>query len=233
MSTNSIQSSIFASNNNENIIASNEQSYDEFIGYCALRKQLERIIPSYYTEIQKQSNRNKRKSISNMEEHRKLKEEINRMKESIELLKELKHKKLQQIEELRTLMRKVGNKQLNFNSKKQINYTNNNNINNKYSCREKQEPRNCFRCQEKNETNCFKVSSDEGISLAPTTSGLSSGKDDEMGGDDLGNPRAHYDDISSNSSSNGRCCFVSCVWQDKEKPNPNPEHYSTTKLSSN
>ena len=57
-------SPIFDSNTNEAILASNEQSYDDLIGYCALRKQFARIIPSYYTKIQKQSYKTKRQNTS-------------------------------------------------------------------------------------------------------------------------------------------------------------------------
>ena len=113
MSANNNNTPIFTSNTKENILASNEQSYDDLIGYYALRKQFTRIIPSYYTEVQKQSYKSKRQNNSNMEEYKKLKEEINIMKESIELLKESKQKKLKKIEDLRVLMRKVGNKQIN------------------------------------------------------------------------------------------------------------------------
>ena len=114
MSATNKNSPIFDSNTNENILVSNEKSYDELIGYCALRKQFARIIPSYYTEIQKQSYNNKRQNISSIEEYKKLKEEINIMKESIELLKESKQKKLKQIEDLRIIMIKVGNKQISY-----------------------------------------------------------------------------------------------------------------------
>ena len=202
MSTANKNSPIFDSNTNENILASNEKSYDELIGYCALRKQFARIIPSYYTEIQKQSFNNKRQNISSIEEYKKLKEEINIMKESIELLKESKQKKLKQIEDLRILMRKVGNKQISYKEKKHIN----NNIINNYCSREK--PSSCdqdFRCMDSKD---FKVSSDEGLSLAPTTSGLSSGKDDEAGLEDGANqpgPSGVYNN-SSNSCS-GYWCF--------------------------
>ena len=121
MSANINNTPIFDSNTNENNLTSTEQSYDDLIGYCALRKQFSRIIPSYYTEIKKQSFKGKRQNISSIEEYKKLKEEINIMQESIEVLKDSKQKKLKQIEELRTLMRKVGNKQIIFKEKKQIN----------------------------------------------------------------------------------------------------------------
>ena len=196
-------SPIFDSNTNENILASNEKSYDELIGYCALRKQFARIIPSYYTEIQQQSFNNKRQNISSIEEYKKLKEEINIMKESIELLKESKQKKLKQIEELRILMRKVGNKQISCKEKKHIN----NNIINNYCTREKPSAeQQGFRCMDSKDSSCFKVSSDEGLSLAPTTSGLSSGKDDEAGLEDGANQPGPYG--VWNDSSSGCWCFT-------------------------
>jgi hypothetical protein len=205
MSTANKNSPIFDSNTNENILVSNEKSYDELIGYCALRKQFSRIIPSYYTEIQKQPFNNKRQNVSSIEEYKKLKEEINIMKESIELLKESKQKKLKQIEDLRVLMRKVGNKQLSYKDKKHIN----NNIINNYCTREKQST--CdqgFRCIDSKDSSCFKVSSDEGLSLAPTTSGLSSGKDDEAGLEDGANQPGPYGVWNSSNSSSGCWCFT-------------------------
>ena len=201
MSATNKNSPIFDSNTNENILVTNEKSYDELIGYCALRKQFARIIPSYYTEIQKQSFNNKRQNISSIEEYKKLKEEINIMKESIELLKESKQKKLKQIEDLRILMRKVGNKQISYKEKKHIN----NNIINNYCSREK--PSSCdqdFRCMDSKD---FKVSSDEGLSLAPTTSGLSSGKDDEAGLEDGANQPGPSGVYNNSSSCSGYWCF--------------------------
>ena len=55
--------------------------------------------------------------------------------------------------------------------------------------------------------SCFKVSSDEGLSLAPTTSGLSSGKDDEAGIEDGANQPGPYSDFSQCNSSSGCWCF--------------------------
>ena len=98
MSANTNNSPIFDSNTNEAILASNEQSYDDLIGYCALRKQFSRIIPSYYTEIQKQTYNNKKQNKSSIEEYKKLKEEINTIQESIELLKESNQKNKEQKE---------------------------------------------------------------------------------------------------------------------------------------
>ena len=66
MSTNTNNTQILDSNTNENYLISNEQSYNDLIGYCALRKQFSRIIPSYYTEIQKQTFKVKRQNISSI-----------------------------------------------------------------------------------------------------------------------------------------------------------------------
>ena len=205
MSTNTNNTQILDSNTNENYLISNEQSYNDLIGYCALRKQFSRIIPSYYTEIQKQTFKVKRQNISSIEEYKKLKEEINIMKESIETLKESKQNKLKQIEELRNIMRKVGNKQINYKGKKEIN---NHNIINNYCAREKSSTDQGFRCNERKGSNSFKVSSDEGLSLAPTTSGISSGKDEEAGAEEDGNNGAPSCDYCHNNSSSGSWCFT-------------------------
>ena len=191
MSANTKNSPIFASNTNENIIVSNEQSYDDLIGYCALRKQFARIIPSYYTEIQNKPINNKRKNISNLEEY----------------------KKLKQIEDLRVLMRKVGNKQINNNDKKHIINT----INNNYCSREKQDTTQNVRSERK-DSNGFKASSDEGLSLAPTTSGLSSAQDDDMGGEGIPKP-----DGANYYSNSGSWCFVYEDLPSKENLLNNPE----------
>ena len=212
MSANTNNSPIFDSNTNEAILASNEQSYDDLIGYCALRKQFSRIIPSYYTEIQKQTYNNKKQNKSSIEEYKKLKEEINTIQESIELLKESKQKKLKQIEELRGLMRKVGNKQISYKiENKKINNNNNNNNNNNiintYCTREKSEEG--FRCTNRKGSNNCKVSSDEGLSMATTTSGLSSGKDDDAGAEEGGapsNPQC-YSNNNNCWNSSSSCCF--------------------------
>ena len=224
MSANTKNSPIFTSNTNENIIASNEQSYDDLIDYCALRKQFARIIPSYYTEIQKQSSyKSKRQNVSNMEEYKKLKEEINIMKESIELLKESKQKKLKHIEDLRDLMRKVGNKKISNKEKKHII----NAINNNYCAREISDNGRGLRCGERKGSNGFKGSCDEGLSLAPTTSGLSSGKDDDAGTEEGGNPQYRRYRASSNSSS-GSWCFMREDSPNKELlQQNNPEQVTT------
>jgi hypothetical protein len=207
MSTNTNNTSNFDYNSNENILVSNEQSYDNLVGYCALRKQFSRIIPSYYTEIQKQLFKGKGKNVSSIEEYKKLKEEINIMKESIESLKELKQKKLKQIEDLRILMRKVGSKQISYKDKK-INKDNNNNIINNYCAREISTTDQGVRCSERKGNNNLKASSDEGLSMAPTTSGLSSGKDEEAGAEEDGKDGAPYGEYSHDSSRSGSWCFT-------------------------
>jgi hypothetical protein len=209
MSTYTYNTQKLFTNTNENNLTSNEQSYDNLINVCALRKQFSRIIPSYYTEIQKQGLKIKRQNISSIEEYKKLQEEIDMIQESIELLKEKKQKKLKEIENLRSLMRKVGNKKMTKEDKKQINIINNN-INN-YCEREKSTNDLCFGCKERKGSNGFKVYSDEGLSLAPTLSGLSSGKDDDLGGEE-GLPINKYPDncnnfISGKNSSSSSLCF--------------------------
>ena len=229
MSTNTNNTPIFASNTNENNLTSKEQSYDDLVGYCALRKQFSRIIPSYYINIQKQCFKDKGSNISSIEEYKKLKEEINIMKDSIEALKESKQKKLKQIEELRIIMRKVGRKQITYKEKKQVN----NNINN-YCAREKQVINQDFRCNERKGSNNFKVPSDEGLSLASTISGLSglsSGKDEDVPAEDGGNQGAPSYNISNRSS--GSWCFTEDIIP-KERMLRNPEREpDTTTLISN
>ena len=205
MSTYTNNTPNFDYNSNENILVSNEQSYDNLVGYCALRKQFSRIIPSYYTEIQKQLFKGKGQNVSSIEEYKKLKEEINIMKKSIESLKELKQKKLKQIEDLRILMRKVGSKQISYKDKK---INKDNNIINNYCARETSTTDQDFRCSEKKGINTLKISSDEGLSMAPTTSGLSSGKDEEAGPEEDGKDGAPYGECSHDSSSSGSWCFT-------------------------
>ena len=211
MSANNNNTQIFTTNTDENNLTSNGQSYDDLLFYCSLRKQFDRTIPSYYTEIQKKpySNKKRNNCSNKLEQYKKLKEDINTMKESIELLKETKRQKLKHIEELRILMIKAGNKNINIKDKKQFN-----NIN--YCCREKKDTKEGFRCQERkgsDNINCFKASSDESLSMAPTASGLSSGKDDDIGGENSGNPQ-RYSALSC--SSNGSCCFMQEDLQNKE-----------------
>ena len=110
-------------------------------------------------------------------------------------------------------MRKVGSKQISYKEKKQIN----NNIINNYCTREKSTSIQDFRYTERKGSNQFKVSSDEGLSLAPTTSGLSSGKDDDAGAEDGGNPQAPL--CLTNNSSNSSSLYF------KDEENYNRELY--------
>ena len=157
--------------NTTNNFSSSSQSYNDLINYCSIRKQFFRIIPQYMN-INNKKLISQKKSSSSIEEYRKYKQEIISLKESIALLKEKKQKKLEQIEELRCLMRKVGNKQYN-------NYSKNNNINNYHHDRETKEQRNNdqrFRCNPNNDKKqqcCFdttKGTSEDvegGLSLMP------------------------------------------------------------------
>ena len=205
MSTITKSSPFSTSNSNDNILVSNKNSYEDLIGYCALRKQISRIIPSYYTEIQEQNTKNrKQNNISSLEEYKKLKQEINNLNASIEILKESKQEKLKTIENLRNIMRKVGQKQISYKDKKQ----GNDNIINNYCAREKQNIDERSRCCERKGSSNFKVSSDEGLSIAPTTSGLSSGKDEDYFAEEGGNQPVCYCDLSISKSSSGSWCFT-------------------------
>ena len=179
----------------------NDQYYDDLIGYGAIRKQFSRIIPSYYTEIDNHSHRkpNHKASESSIEEYKRLKEEIKAMKSSIELLKESKQQKLKQIEDLRVIMRKVGSKlYTNINKDKKQ-------IHNNYCCREKP-------CTQQNtkymvKENCGMKNSEEGLSLTPATSDLSSGKDEDAGAEDKGCQDPYFNNSRNSNSSSGSWCF--------------------------
>ena len=167
-------------------------------------------------------------SSSYIEELKKLKEEIISIKESITSLQEKKQQKLDQIEELRCLMRKVGNKQNNNNSI--IKGKNNFNIIPNYHQREANDHKankQCFKgTNKKQDSNTIKSPSDEvdgGLSLMPSTSDMSSGKDDEAApegkyeGDDQAdfilceNSSSSWSNNNRNCSCNKkdcRCCFV-------------------------
>ena len=186
------------------------QSYNDLINYGSIRKQFSRLIPQYIKYQNKKyiSNRN---FTSNIEEMNKLKQEIISMKESISLIKSKKQKKLDQIEELRCFMRKIGNKQNNYHNKensslnKVRNYyqreTNINNNNDK-----------CFRgnnniINKKQVNNNIKGSSDEvegGSSVMQSTSDLSSGKDEPAQAED---DYRHDNQSDFNTKDNLRCCF--------------------------
>ena len=199
-------------------------SYNDLINYGSIRKQFARLIPHYMNYPNKKYNTNYNMSL-NIEEFQKLRQEIVSMKESINSLKEQKQQKLAQIEELRCLMRKVGNKQNNnqnkFNhiTKYHQRETNDHKANNQYfrgsdkNCNKKQ------RCEN------IKSSSDEvdgGFSQMHSTSDMSSGKDDEAApeggyegdkqGDDFICHNSSNNSLWNNNSSSygnkeNRCCF--------------------------
>ena len=155
-------------NSNENYLTSNEQSYVDLIDFCSLRKQFTRIIPSCYVEITKKFKSSKHLPTQNLEEYRKLKEEIILMQESIELLRESKQKKLREIDELRCLMRKVANKEINMKEKEFIS----NNFN--YCQREISTPPEKLPLDSEKDNENYICSS-----LQPTASEMSEGKDDD------------------------------------------------------
>ena len=208
MSTITKNTAIFTSDTNKNTVALNKKSYEDLIGYCALRKQFSRIIPSYYIEIQGHNNKKRQQNNSSLDEYKQLKEEINNLKEKIEILKESKQEKIKTIENLRNIMRKVGQKQISYKDIKQFN---NNSINN-YCPREKQNIDESSKCLERKESSNFKVNSDEGLSIAPTTSGLSglsglsSGKDDDNCAEEGGNQKVYHWNL--NSSNSNSWCFT-------------------------
>lgn len=205
--------SIVNTNNNS---TSSPKSYNDLINYCSIRKQLLRIIPQYMS-IGNQKIISKNKYSSNIEEFRKCKQEIISLKESISLLQEKKQNKLKQIEELRCLMRKVGNKQ---------NTTNNNNyhINNYHKERETRDQRNNdqrfrgasdkkHRFAANTTTTCEE--SEGGLSLLPSSSGLSSGKDDDTAPEsgiyqDHDNQEDFNLSLSNSNSSSNSSCYNNC-----------------------
>ena len=214
-------SSPVLTNNNS---SSSPKSYNDLINYCSIRKQFSRIIPQYMSIQNKKLISNKKLS-SNIEEFRKYKQEIISLKESISILKEKKQKKLEKIEELRSIMRKVGNKSNNYPSKCS---EKNLHINNYHNERESKEQRNNdqrFRGNTANDNKqCFanttKGSCDDtegGLSLVPSTSGISSGKDDDTAPEsgiyqDADNQEDFMLSISNNSSSNS-CWSNNCNWR--------------------
>ena len=209
-STNSIPF-ISLSLTNELNLPAQSQSYSELMNYGSIRKQFARLIPQYMNYNNK-NHSSTLKFYSDIEEYQKLKQEITSMKDSILILKEKKQKKLEQIEQLRCLMRKVGNRSYNNNNnnKNNLHFVKNNNretsLNNnngKY-----------FRCDNKKQqqqkcdnNNIGSVDESDGaLCLVPTTSGISSGKDDEAApeGNYQDSGDNHGDDFINNSSSN--CC---------------------------
>lgn len=213
------------SENTSNIISnfsSFESPYDnDSIENFALRKQLSRNIPNCYVEVNCTSKKfNHINNSNNLEEYNKLKEEIIRMKESIEVLKESKQKKLQQIEELRIQMRTSGNSQIILNNNKnkinkKENFVNSNNLKivNFSKTREKRGNKKTGIVN-----GGMEDGSDCSLSLgASTCSGLSSGsgKDDETGSDEKDPRGASSDDILRNC---GYCCFIQGKNDFKEMP---------------
>ena len=205
---------------NTNNDFSSSQSYNDLINYCSIRKQFNRIIPQSMTIQNKKLISKNKKFSSNIEEYRKYKQEIISLKESISLLREKKQKKLEQIEELRCLMRKVGNKNNSNNTvHSPIKYHNEReskeqrNNDQRFRCNSYDKKQRCFDC------TTGKSDSVEGyLSLVPTTSDLSSGKDDDAApeGGNYGESDAQCDFIISNDSSSSsfnnsdgwhRCCF--------------------------
>lgn len=180
MSTSTKNTSFSLDNSNENNLVSNEQSYIDLIDYCSLRKQFTRIIPSCYLEIRKFKS-SKIIPTQNIQEYTKLKEEISLMQEQIDLLKDSKQKKLQEIEELRCLMRKVANKEINAKEKEQIdNFSNTNN---------KRENKNSTSKPKRKGNNNSDIEGNNLLQLGTTTSSeLSEGKDE----DDLGPSNIYY-----------------------------------------
>ena len=209
-STNSIPS-ISLSLTNELNLPSQSQSYSELMNYGSIRKQFARLIPQYMNYNNK-NHSSTLKFYSDIEEYQKLKQEITSMKDSILILKEKKQKKLEQIEQLRCLMRKVGNRSYNNNNnnKNNLHFVKNNNretsLNNNngkyFRCdNEKQQQQKCD-----NNNKGSVDESDGALCLVPTTSGISSGKDDEAApeGNYQDSGDNHGDDFINNSSSN--CC---------------------------
>ena len=189
--------SIINENNNNNAFIS--KSYIDLINFGSIRKQFSRIIPNYINY----KNQSIGLNTSSIEEYKKLKQEILSIKESILLLKEKKQKKLDQIEELRNLMRKVGQNKIIYNDKKQ-------NKNN-YCTREKNDTKRFG--NNKNERkgsfgNIKSLDETEGSSIvAPSNSGLSDNYCDDEGFQKDGDYH-FYRKSSNNNSSNSSMCFV-------------------------
>ena len=194
--------------NNDN--SSSSKPYNDLLNFGSIRKQFIRIVPQYMS-LENKKLYSKNKFTSNIEELNKYKQEIISLKESISLLQEKKQRKLEQIEELRCLMRKVGNKQNN-------NSNNNFHINNYHKERETKGQRNNdqrfrgasdkkHRFAANTTTTCD--DNEGGLSLLPSSSGLSSGKDDDTA-PESGIYQDNQEDFNlslsnSNSSSTSSC----------------------------
>ena len=182
-------------------IQSQSHSYIDLINLGSLRKQFSRLIPEYMNYPKNKNYIPNRFYASNLEEIKKLQEEIISIKDAISSLKEKKQQKLEQIEQLRCFMRKVGS---------MPNNNHNNIIINKYQQRETNINKNTkqfFRGNNNNNNNRKRSNnSSENIeagSFNPSTSDLSFGKDDDSAPQD--NHDDYQDDLilsCDNSSSN-------------------------------
>jgi hypothetical protein len=202
--------------NNDN--SSSSKPYNDLLNFGSIRKQFIRIVPQYMS-LENKKLYSKNKFTSNIEELNKYKQEIISLKESISLLQEKKQRKLEQIEELRCLMRKVGNKQHNSSN-------NNFHINNYHKERETKDQRNNdqrfrgasdkkHRFAANTTTTCD--DNEGGLSLLPSSSGLSSGKDDDTA-PESGIYQDNQEDFNlslsnSNSSSTSSCCNNCRGWR--------------------
>lgn len=183
MSTNIEITPFTIDNCHKNNLAVSETICDDSIENFALRKSLLRNIPNCYVEVTNKKSL-KKDSHSRVEEYNKIIEEIIIMKETIEVLQQSKQKKLRKIEELRCIMRQAGNKQFNNN----INIINNKGIKDQYGSinhyeREKH-CKNNFNSNSIHTKGIMQIDFTDGIeggslSLGPSTSDLSSGKDEE------------------------------------------------------
>ena len=188
-------------------IQSQSHSYIDLINLGSLRKQFSRLIPEYMNYPKNKNYIPNRIYASNLEEIKKLQEEIISIKDAISSLKEKKHQKLEQIEQLRCFMRKVGS---------MPNNNHNNIIINKYQQRETNINKNTKQFFKGNYNNNNRKRSNnssedfEAGSFNPSTSDLSFGKDDDSAPQD--NHDDYQDDLilsfdSSSNNNNLRCHF--------------------------
>ena len=202
--------------NTNNDYSLSSKPYNDLLNFGSIRKQFIRIVPQYMS-LENKKLYSKNKFSSNIEELNKYKQEIISLKESISLLQEKKQNKLKQIEELRCLMRKVGNKQNNTSN-------NNYHINNYHKERETRDQRNNdqrFRGAN-DKKHCFAANttttceeSEGGLSLLPSSSGLSSGKDDDTAPEsgiyqDHDNQEDFNLSLSNSNSSSNSSCYNNC-----------------------
>ena len=202
MSSININPSIHATISNNNNILYNQKRYIDLIEYYSIRKQFSRIIPNYYMNFNKIKFIKNKKLISNNEEYNKLNEEIISMQKSIDVLKMKNQKKLDEIEGLRNLMRKIGNNKIFHKDKKII-------INN--YCNRERRNRQCSGNERKGSNGIFSISSNEmdgGLSSSLASSGLSSSKDD-YGNYEEGIQSDKICLNNCNGNCNGICSFNS------------------------